>query len=83
MKDLFGCNRDHSKELDLYNLTYTHKVERVNQLRQEGNDSYKLKNYDKASYYYAQALLTFYYLIPETPSEEIETQALKRLCHRN
>ena len=35
----------------------------------------------KSVYYYTQALLVFYYLIPETEEEEIESDALKFDCH--
>jgi hypothetical protein len=37
----------------------------------------------KASYYYAQALLIFVYLIPETDEEENESNELKISCHLN
>jgi hypothetical protein len=53
VKDMFGCNRDHSKEIDIYNKPYPEKVERVNQLKNEGNASFKQGQFDKASYYYA------------------------------
>ena len=37
----------------------------------------------KASYYYAQALLIFVYLIPENELEEKETLELEVSCHLN
>jgi len=42
VKDLFGCNRDHSKEIDIYNRSYEDKIDRVKQLKEEGNASFKL-----------------------------------------
>ena len=38
---------------------------------------------NKASYYYAQALLIFVYLIPDTDKEEKESNELKISCHLN
>ena len=35
----------------------------------------------KAVYYYAQALLIFYYLIPDTEVQDLETNTLKLKCH--
>ena len=35
----------------------------------------------KSVYYYTQALLVFYYLIPDTEEEEIESDGLKFDCH--
>ena len=83
MKEMLGCSRDHSKEIDIYDKPYKEKLERVMHMKDEGNQSYKEAQYDKASYYYAQALLIFYYLIPETEAEERESESLKRVCHRN
>ena len=83
VKDMFGCNRDHSKEIDIYNKPFHEKMERVEHLKAEGNESFKLNHYDKASYYYAQALLIFYYLIPDTKEQDQEVADLKRVCHRN
>ena len=42
-----------------------------------------MQEYEKASFYYAQALLIFYYLIPENDQEERETEGVKRVIHRN
>lgn len=38
---------------------------------------------NKASYYYAQALLIFVYLIPDDDKEEKESNELKVSCHLN
>jgi len=65
MKEMMGCSRNHSKEIDIYNKSYGEKMQRIGYLKDEGNQGYKEGQYDKASYYYAQALLIFYYLIPE------------------
>ena len=75
---MMGCSRDHAVELDIYNKPFSEKIVRVKMMKDEG---YKAmgelsisKNTDsqaqedilnKASYYYAQALLIFYYLIPD------------------
>ena len=65
MKEMMGCSRNHSKEIDIYSKSYEEKMQRIVFLKDEGNQAYKEAQYDKASYYYAQALLIFYYLIPE------------------
>lgn len=53
MKEMMGCSRDHSKEIDIYNKPYNEKVQRIIFLKDEGNQTYKEAQYDKASYYYA------------------------------
>ncbi len=83
MKEMMGCSRNHSKEIDIYNKSYGEKMQRIGDLKDEGNQAYKERVYDKASYYYAQALLIFYYLIPENEEQEKESEGLKRVCHRN
>ena len=71
-----GCNRDHAVELDIYNKPFSEKIVRIKMMKDEGNKAMGelSKNTDsqtqedllnKASYYYAQALLIFYYLIPD------------------
>ena len=66
MKEMMGCSRNHSKEIDIYSKSYSEKIQRIISMKDEGNQSFKDGHYDKASYYYAQALLIFYYLIPDT-----------------
>ena len=29
VKEMFGCSRDHSKEIDIYNKTYSEKLSRI------------------------------------------------------
>jgi hypothetical protein len=41
MKEMMGCSRDHSKEIDIYNKSYKEKVERIVFLKDEGNQGYK------------------------------------------
>lgn len=75
---MMGCSRDHAVELDIYNKPFSEKIVRVKMMKDEGNKAMGelsiSKNTDsqaqedilnKASYYYAQALLIFYYLIPD------------------
>ena len=73
---MMGCNRDHAVELDIYNKPFSEKIVRIKMMKDEGNKAMGelSKNTDpqtqedllnKASYYYAQALLIFYYLIPD------------------
>eukprot|EP00347_Sterkiella_histriomuscorum_P019330 403342060 len=83
LKEMMGCSRDHSKEIDIYSKTYSEKMERVQLMKEQGNEAYKQEDFGKASYYYAQALLIFYYLIPENQEEEVKSNELKRLCHMN
>ncbi|CDW82206.1 UNKNOWN [Stylonychia lemnae] len=83
LKEMMGCSRDHSKEIDIYYKSYGEKIERIKAMKDEGNKSYKENELEKASYYYAQALLIFYYLVPDNDQEEQESNELKRLCHMN
>ena len=73
---MMGCNRDHAVEIDIYNKPFSEKILRIKMMKDEGNKAMGelSKNTDqqtqedvlnKASYYYAQALLIFYYLIPD------------------
>ena len=69
---MMGCSQDHSAEIDIYSKTYKEKIERIKIMKEQGNlamTEYNKKNSEealnKASYYYAQALLTFVYLIPD------------------
>ena len=39
-------------------------------MKEQGNKSFQDNELDKSTYYYAQALLIFYYLIPENEKEE-------------
>lgn len=50
-------------------------------LGQKNNEIMRQDELQKASYYYQQALLVFYYLIPDTDAESIETDQLKLECH--
>ena len=94
MSKIVGCNKDHSKEIDLYGKTYAEKIERVRTMMRQadlafeaacGSESEGKTRQDdlqKASYYYQQALLVFYYLIPESDVETVESDGLKLRCHR-
>jgi len=60
-------------ELDIYNKPYPEKIKRISLMKEQGNLAMKTlaasedqtETLEKASYYYAQALLIFYYLIPD------------------
>jgi hypothetical protein len=69
---MIGCSKDHGKEIDLYGKTYQEKILRINTLLQEADKS--SDDMQRQTYYYAQALLVFYYLIPETDAEEVEVK---------
>ena len=43
-------------------------------------DTDEVDNLQKASYYYQQALLVFYYLIPDSDAETLESDTLKLEC---
>lgn len=83
VKEMFGCSRDHSKEIDIYNKSNQEKMARILHFKEEGNQHFQVQAYDKSSYYYAQALLIFHYLIPESNDEERETETVKRVIHRD
>lgn len=87
---MMGCAKDHAAELDIYNKTFKEKIQRITLMKEEGNAAMKEYNktpgdelLNKASYYYAQALLIFVYLIPDDEKEEKETNELKISCHLN
>ena len=73
LSKMVGCNKDHGKEIDLYSKSYAEKIDRIKSLMIEANKS---EDSQKRSYYYAQALLVFYYLIPENDKEEAEVNKL-------
>lgn len=75
---MIGCSKDHAKEIDIFNKNYEQKMERIKSMKEQGNEAIKVKDYKKASYYYAQALLIFYYLIPEGKEEETASEDLRR-----
>ena len=66
MAKAMGCSRDHSKEIDIYEKPYEEKVDRIRAMKEKGNEAFQKGNFEESTYYYAQALLIFYYLIPET-----------------
>lgn len=39
MQKLLGCNKDHSKEIDLYDKTYSEKIDRVNTMAQQAKSA--------------------------------------------
>ncbi len=78
---MIGCSKDHGKEIDLYGKSYNEKIERIKTMINEAEKS--TEDMQKRAYYYAQALLVFYYLIPETEEEDIETKDLELRCHRS
>jgi len=85
-----GCAKDHAVELDIYNKPYKEKIHRIKLMKEQGNAAIAEFNksndkelLNKASYYYAQALLIFVYLIPEDDKQETESSELKVSCHLN
>lgn len=91
---MMGCKKDHAVELDIYNKTYKEKIERIKMMKEQGNQAMEEvaktenkekqdENLNKASYYYAQALLIFVYLIPDNDAQEKESNELKISCHLN
>ncbi len=67
---ILGCSKDHGKEIDLYNKSYEEKIHRIKTLVEEAEKSED--DFQKSAYYFAQALLVFYYTIPENEAEESE-----------
>lgn len=41
LKEMMGCSRDHSKEIDIYNKSFEEKMERAHTMKEEGNKCYK------------------------------------------
>lgn len=83
MERMMGCDQNHSKEIDIYNRPFIEKMQIVKDFKEKGNDYFKEENYEKASYFYAKALLQFYYIIPENDVEEQEVNPIKLTCHLN
>ena len=78
-----GCDQNHSKEIDIYNRPFEEKIEIVNDFKSKGNEYFKQEDYKKASYFYAKALLQFYYIIPDDKKQEDITNPIKLNCHLN
>jgi hypothetical protein len=83
MEKMMGCDQNHSKEMDIYNRSFEEKIIIVNDFKVKGNEYYKVNDYEKACYFYAKALLQFYYIIPDNDKEEKEFYPLKLSCHLN
>jgi hypothetical protein len=58
-------------------------MEIVKDFKTKGNDYFNENNYQKASYFYAKALLQFYYIIPDNDEQENEVNPIKLSCHLN
>lgn len=41
VKEMMGCARDHSKEIDIYNKTYDEKLFRITSLKDQANKHFK------------------------------------------
>ena len=78
-----GWDQNHSKEIDIYNRTFKEKMQIVGDFKEKGNQYFKEDNYEKASYFYAKALLQFYYIIPEDDAEEAIVKPVQLACHVN
>lgn len=76
---MIGCSKDHGKEIDLYNKTYDEKIQRVKTLLEEAEKSGD--ELQRRTYYFAQTLLVFYYLIPEDEKEEKEVAHFQLIAH--
>ena len=67
---LTGCSKNHGQEIDLYNKSFSEKIDRIQTLIKEAEKERVEKETEedflqRRCYYYQQALLVFYYLIPE------------------
>ena len=78
-----GCDQNHSKEIDIYNRPFPEKMEIVKDFKSKGNQYFKEGVYEKASYFYAKALLQFYYIIPDDDKQAAEVDPVKLSCHLN
>lgn len=83
MDKMMGCDQNHSKEIDIYNRPFPEKMEIVRDFKEKGNKYFKENDFQKASYFYAKALLQFYYIIPDNEKEEEEVNPIKLSCHLN
>ena len=50
--NLFGCSMNRSKEIELFEKTNEEKMALFKEYKQLGNQAFKEKDYDQASYYY-------------------------------
>ncbi len=55
----------------------------MGRFKELGNREIAKEQYEKASYFYAQALLYHVYLIPETPEETKKAADLETICRNN
>ena len=37
---MFGCSKDHAKEIDIYNKSYKEKIDRIKFMKDEGNKAF-------------------------------------------
>ena len=78
-----GCSHDHSDERKLYEKPLEEKMKAIRLFREEGNQHFRVKDYELASASYRRALLNLDYTFDEndTDNEEIDAERLK--CHLN
>ena len=80
---MMGCDQNHSKEIEIYNRPFDEKIDIVKDFKEKGNMYFKDADYQKASYFYAKALLQFYYIVPEDDKQDEIVKPLQLSCHIN
>ena len=57
--NLFGCSMNRSKEIELFEKTNEEKMALFKEYKELGNEGFREKDYDKASYYYNKVRYIF------------------------
>ena len=82
-QNMYGCMHDKRKERDIYDRPNSEKLETAAYFKQEGNNAFKTKEFQKASYMYQKSLLYLTYTIGETKEEDAQHENLSLTCNLN
>lgn len=77
-----GCYSSHSKENEIYQKSNKEKFESIEFFKEKGNESFLAKDYQKAQFFYQQAIIYLTYLIP-TEKEDQRYEDLFLKVHLN
>jgi len=78
-----GCFHDRRKERELFEKPLKEKFEACERFKNEGNEHFKLKNFEKADIEYQKALLQLDYSFPDKPEEDKKMQELQEALYGN
>ncbi|CAD8106945.1 unnamed protein product [Paramecium sonneborni] len=76
-------NQEGKKEIEIYEKSNEEKFLNLEQFKLEGNLLFKNKEYNKAAYFYQQAIIYFDYLFPDGDQEIEKYKLLEEQCNNN